>query len=200
MSNVTFLLLTLFHMTVAQPSIPKQLPSTPHIQMEYSFVDNYRSPRKNIYNMTTAELNALSVKKKAKLVHMSTRSFKIMTKVINHEAGPRMEDKVLVAAVIFNRVHCKQFRNSVRKVINEPGQFYNINSKRSGSSKDKKAQLAILLAYRRIKQGKIPHNVLYFNSISYRTKNPKRFKKYKHVNNYFIKDSKCKCKWCNGGH
>ena len=195
------LLLTLFSITITKPECPELV-----VELKVKWVYNVTLSRetkpgkKTIYNMTLAELNALSVKKKAKLVHMSKKSFKMMTKVVNHEAGPKMEDKILVAAVIFNRVHCKQFRNSVRKVITEPGQFYNINSKRSGSSKDKKAQLAILLAYRQIKQGKIPHNVLYFNSISYRTRSPKRFTRYRHANNYFIKDSKCKCKWCNGGH
>ena len=197
MSNVTFLLLTLFSITISEPTIPADVPRLhrPHVIV----VQHEKPEVKTLYNMTDAELNALSVKKKAKLVHLSVKSFKEMTKVVNHEAGPKMEDKKLVAAVIFNRVHCKQFRNSVIKVINEPGQFYDVKHSRSGSSKDKKAQLAIVLAYRDIKLGKIPHNVLYFNSISYRTRNPKRFIKYKHYNNYFIIDSKCKCKWCNGG-
>jgi len=192
MNNVTFLLITLFSITISEPQAPGK---TLELQRPHVIVVQQEAP-KSLYNMTNAELNALSVKKKAKLVKMTTKSFKEMTKVVNHEAGPKMEDKILVAAVIFNRVHCSQFRNSVIKVINEPGQFYDVKHTRSGSSKDKKAQLAILLAYRDIKLGKIPHNVLYFNSISFRTKNPKRFTKYKHVNNYFIRDSKCKCKWC----
>lgn len=194
MNNVTFLLLTLFSMTIAKPEVPVK----PQIQRFYIVVQQQKPEVKSLYTMSDAELNALSVKKKAKLVHMSKKSFKEMTKVINHEAGHKMQDKVLVAAVIFNRVHCKQFRNSVIKVINEPGQFYDVKHTRAGSANDKKAQLAILLAYRDIKLGKIPHNVLYFNSISYRTKS-RRYVKYKHYNNYFIKDSKCKCKWCSGG-
>ena len=201
MDKITMLLLTLFSITIAKPECP-ELVVEPKVKWVYNVTLSRETKpgKKTIYNMTLAELNALSVKKKAKLVKMTTKSFKEMTRVVNHEAGPRMEDKILVAAVIFNRVHCKQFRNSVIKVINEPGQFYDVKGTRSGSSKDKKAQLAILLAYKRIQQGDIPHNVLYFNSISFRTKNPKRFTKYKHINNYFIKDSKCKCKWCNGGH
>ena len=194
MNNVTFLLLTLFSMTITKPEVPVK----PQIQRFYIVVQQQKPEVKSLYTMSDAELNALSVKKKAKLVHMSKKSFKEMTKVINHEAGPKMQDKVLVAAVIFNRVHCKQFRNSVIKVINEPGQFYDVKHTRAGSANDKKAQLAILLAYRDIKLWKIPHNVLYFNSISYRTKS-RRYVKYKHYNNYFIQDSKCKCKWCSGG-
>lgn len=191
MNNITFLLLTLFSITITEPTVPDKI----QLQRPHVIVVQQEAP-KTLFNMTNAELNALSVKKKAKLVKMTTKSFKEMTKVVNHESGPKMNDKILVAAVIFNRVHCKQFRNSVVKVINEPGQFYDVKHTRSGSSKDKKAQLAILLAYRDIELGKIPHNVLYFNSISYKTKNPKRFVKYKHINNYFIRDSKCKCKWC----
>lgn len=194
MNNIAFLLITLFSITITEPKVPGNIP-----ELQRTYIVAQQEEPKTLYNMTNAELSALPLKKKAKLVHMSKKSFKEMTKVINHEAGPKMEDKILVAAVIFNRVHCSQFRNSVIKVINEPGQFYDVKHTRAGSSKDKKAQLAILLAYRRIKQGKIPHDVLYFNSISYRTKNRRRYVKYKHANNYFIRDSKCKCKWCNGG-
>ena len=194
MTNVTFLLLTLFSMSIAEPKVPYR----PQLQQAQVIVTNETEP-KTLYSMTEAEINALPLKKKAKLVHLSVKSFKEMTKVVNHESGPKMQDKVLVAAVIFNRVHCDQFRNSVIKVINEPGQFYDVKRTRAGSAKDKKAQLAIVLAYRDIKLGKIPHDVLYFNAISYKTKSPKRYKKYKHVNNYYIRDTKCKCKWCNGG-
>ena len=194
MTNVTFLLLTLFSLSIAEPKVPYR----PQLQQAQVIVTNETEP-KTLYDMTEAEINALPLKKKAKLVHLSVKSFKEMTKVVNHESGPKMQDKVLVAAVIFNRVHCDQFRNSVIKVINEPGQFYDVKHTRAGSAKDKKAQLAIVLAYRGIKLGKIPHNVLYFNAISYKTKSPKRYKKYKHANNYYIRDTKCKCKWCNGG-
>ena len=194
MTNVTFLLLTLFSMSIAEPKVPYR----PQLQQAQVIVTNETEP-KTLYDMTEAEINALPLKKKAKLVHLSVKLFKEMTKVVNHEAGPKMQDKVLVAAVIFNRVHCDQFRNSVIKVINEPGQFYDVKHTRAGSAKDKKAQLAIVLAYRDIKLGKIPHDVLYFNSISYKIGNSRRYVKYKHYNNYFIRDSKCKCKWCNGG-
>ena len=149
-----------------------------------------------LYTMTDAEINALSVKQKAKLIGISAKSFREMTKVVNHEAGAKMEDKILVAAVIFNRVHCKQFRNTIIKVLNEPGQFYDLKRTRAGSAKDKKAQLAIVIAYRRICKNEIPRDLLYFNSISYRTGNGNRYKAYKHYNNYFIRDTKCKCAWC----
>lgn len=152
--------------------------------------------KKTVYNMTTKELNALSVKQKAKLVGISVKEFNMMAEVISHEAGLKMKDKICVAAVIWNRKYCKQFRNSIKGVINEPGQFYDLSKDKSGNHKDKKAQLAILLAYKQVHQGKIPHNVLYFNSLGFGSKNRKRYTKYKHYNNYFLKDSYCHCKWC----
>lgn len=149
--------------------------------------------KKNIYTMSVAELNNLSLKKKAKLLHMNKKTFKTFAALVARESGPKMNDKILVAAVVWNRKYSAQFPDSVKKVMHQKGQFTLKGKKTTkiyGNYKDKKAQLAILLAYRDIKLGKIPKNVLYFNSISYRTKNPKRFVKYKHYNNYFIIDKK----------
>lgn len=191
MDKVAVLLAMLFSMSITQPSPPERISVVPreHIIL-YS-----HSHKADIFSMSDAELNALSLSQKAKIVHISKSSFKMMTKVVNHEAGNKMEDKILVASVIWNRVNCKQYDNSVKRVLNDGG-FYNLKTG-GGSSKDKKAQLAILFAYRDLHNGDIAHNVLYFNCISYKTKNPNRYKKYKHVNNYFIRDTKCKCKWCS---
>lgn len=191
MDKVALLLVTLFSMSLTQPSPPEKLDVAPR----ECIVLYSHSHKADLFSMSDAELSALSLSKKAKMVHLSKKQFKMMTKVINHEAGNKMEDKVLVAAVIWNRVKCKQYGNSVKKVLNDGG-FYNLKTG-GGSSKDKKAQLAILLAYRDLYNGDIAHDVLYFNCISYRTRNPNRFKGYKHVNNYFIRDTKCKCKWCS---
>lgn len=194
MSNIAFLLLTMFSVSVSTPKPPIKYPVPIR---ECSMILYSDSSQKDVYTMSEAELRALSVSKKAKLVNISKSSFKMMTKVVNHEAGYRMEDKILVASVIWNRVECSQFPKSVKRVLNQDGQFYDVSGTHAGSSRDKEAQLAILIAYRRVHNGEIPHNVLYFNAISYKTKNPNRYKKYKHVNNYFIRDTKCKCKWCS---
>lgn len=190
MTDTLIFLALLFSATVEKPKPPEFIP---HPAIVCEEVQENRT----IYNMSEGELNSLSIKQKAKLVHTSVKSFKLMTKVVNHEAGSKMEDKIAVAAVIWNRRYCSQFPDTIRKVLGQDGQFYDVERTRDGSSSDKKAQLAILLAYRQVHTKQIPHNVLYFNAISYRTKNPKRFTKYKYYNNYFIKDSKCKCKWCS---
>ena len=162
-------------------------------------LEDNKPVKKTLYNMTEAELYALSISQKAKLLGMSKKNFKLFTKLVNREAGPKMEDKILVAAVVWNRKYCKQYPNKVKDVIMQPGQFRVKGSKTStvyGNYKDKKAQLAILLACRKVRTNQIPHNVMNFNSISYRYSDMKRFKKYKHYNNYFVRDTRCKCTWC----
>ena len=195
MTDIAFLLVTWFTMFTVEPKVPYKMPSVLKITPMVAYNELYNGPNK-LYTLSDGELSALSLKQKAKLVGISKKSFKMMASVVDHESGPKMQDKVMVAAVIINRVHCKQFRNTVQKVINEPGQFYDLKKDHSGSYKDKKAQLAVLIAYREIARGNIPHNVLYFNGISFYTKNRSRYKKYKHYNNYFIKDTGCKCAWC----
>lgn len=155
--------------------------------------------KKTIYTMTESELNALSLKQKAKLLHMNKKTFKTFVKLVNRESGPKMKDKIMVAAVVWNRKYCKQYPNTIKKVMYQGGQFTLRGQKKTvihGNVNDKQAQLAILLAYRQVHLNQIPHNVMNFNSISYRQGSPKRFKRYKHYNNYFLKDTRCHCKWC----
>lgn len=163
--------------------------------------DEIEAPvKKTIYTMTESELNALSLKQKAKLLHMNKKTFNTFVKLVNREAGPKMQDKILVAAVVWNRKYCKQYPDTIKKVMYQGGQFTMRGQKKTeihGNANDKKAQLAILLAYRMVHNNEIPHNVMNFNSISYRQGSPSRFKKYKHYNNYFLKDTRCHCKWCS---
>ena len=63
MNNVTFLLLTLFSITMTEPTVPDKI----QLQRPHVIVVQQEAP-KTLFNMTNAELNALSVKKKAKLV------------------------------------------------------------------------------------------------------------------------------------
>lgn len=160
------------------------------------------SVKKTLFTMSNSELSALSISKKAKMVHLSKKTFKTFTKLVNREAGPKMQDKIMVAAVVWNRKYCAQYPNTVKKVMYQGGQFTMRGQKKTeihGNYKDKQAQLAILLAYRMVHSYQIPHNVMNFNAISFRQGSPDRFKKYKHYNNYFLRDTKCKCKWCTAG-
>lgn len=156
--------------------------------------------KKTVYNMSVEELNALSLNQKAKLIHMNKKTFKTFVKLVNREAGAKMNDKIMVAAVVWNRKYCKQYPDTVRKVMYQGGQFTLRGQKKTeihGNVNDKKAQLAILLAYRMLKSNQLPHNVHHFNSISFRQGSPARFKRYKHYNNYFVGDTKCNCNWCS---
>lgn len=171
----------------------------PSLDDDTEVLDTEDLVKKTIYNMTESELNALSLKQKAKLLHMNYNTFKTFVKLVNRESGPKMDDKILVAAVVWNRKYCAQYPDTVRKVMYQGGQFTLKGQKKTvihGNVNDKDAQLAILLAYRMVHTDKIPHNVMNFNSISFRYSDSKRFKQYKHYNNYFVKDTRCKCSWC----
>lgn len=172
----------------------------PHLSIDDTEVlDTEDLVKKTIYNMTESELNALSLKQKARLLHMNYNTFKTFVKLVNRESGSKMNDKILVAAVVWNRKYCAQYPDTVRKVMYQGGQFTLRGQKKTvihGNVNDKDAQLAILLAYRMVHTDKIPHNVMNFNSISFRYSDSKRFKQYKHYNNYFVKDTRCKCSWC----
>lgn len=169
-----------------------------HIK-ESNFEDSEPLIKKTIYNMTESELNALSLTQKAKLLHMNKKTFKTFVKLVNREAGSKMQDKILVAAVVWNRKYCKDYPDTVKKVMYQGGQFTMRGQKKTeihGNVNDRKAQLAILLAYRLVKTNQIPHNVKNYNAISFKYGDSQRFKRYKHYNNYFVKDTRCKCSWC----
>ena len=78
---------------------------------------------KSVFNMTKKQMNKLPVSQKAKLVGLSTSEFKLFTKLVNREAGTMMKDKIMVAAVVWNRKYCKEYPGSIKKVIRQT-RFY----------------------------------------------------------------------------
>lgn len=193
------LVLPLFANQIKVPEPPARLDNVRATCTVIELAEEEPEIEKNVFTMSVAELDALSLTKKAKLIHMNKKTFKTFVKLVNRESGPKLNDKILVAAVVWNRKYCKDYPNTVRKVMYQGGQFTLKGQKKTvihGNHNDRDAQLAILLAYRMVKSNQIPHNVKNFNSISYRYSDSKRFKKYKHYNNYFVKDTRCKCAWC----
>lgn len=199
--NTIIELLMLIPMFVSSVKAPEPPARLDRIWTSCRVIEYVSEPEieKTIYTMSVDELDALSLKQKAKLIKMNKKTFKTFVKLVNREAGPKMNDKILVAAVVWNRKYCKDYPDTVRKVMYQGGQFTLKDQKKTvihGNHNDKDAQLAILLAYRMVKTNQIPHNLKNFNSISYRYSDSKRFKKYKHYNNYFVQDTRCKCAWC----
>ena len=77
------------------------------------------------------------------------------------------EDKVLIAAVIFNRKADSRFYNSISGVLDEPGQFSTTSGGWCSTSSSESSRWAIVIAQRRLLAGEIPSNLLYFNCQGY---------------------------------
>ena len=77
------------------------------------------------------------------------------------------EDKVHIAAVIFNRKDSRSFYNTISGVLDEPGQFSTTSGGWCSTSSSESSRWAIVEAQRRLLAGEIPSNLLYFNCIGF---------------------------------
>jgi len=148
-------------------------------------------PKLHLYDlwarMSVEQQDKADIRFKACVVDMDVDDFKMFSAVVEAESDRKkgkesLENRTLIAVVIFNRVKSKKFPNTVTKVIKQRGQFSVVSSgayKRVGRSN--LADRAIIEAYRRIKNEEAPF-ILYFNCRGFF----KGHKKYKKVgDNYF---------------
>lgn len=103
---------------------------------------------------------------------MEPWEFDYMARVVQAESnGTRdwsdFEDKVLIAAVIFNRKADSRFYNSISGVLDEPGQFSTTSGGWCSTSSSESSRWAVVEAQRRLLAGEIPSNLLYFNCVGY---------------------------------
>ncbi len=103
---------------------------------------------------------------------MEPWEFSYISSVIQAESnGSRdysdFEDKVLIAAVILNRVRSGQFPNSISGVLDQSGQFTTTNNGYCSTSSSESSRWAVVIAERRLLSGEIPDNLLYFNCIGF---------------------------------
>ena len=103
---------------------------------------------------------------------MEPWEFDYMARVIQAESNGTydwsdFEDKVLIAAVIFNRKADSRFYNSISGVLDEPGQFSTTSGGWCSTSSSESSRWAIAEAQRRLLAGEIPSNLLYFNCVGY---------------------------------
>ena len=105
-------------------------------------------------------------------VGLSSWEFNYMARVVQAESNGTydwsdFEDKVLIAAVIFNRVEDSRFANTISGVLSEPGQFTTTSGGWCSTSSSESSRWAIVEAERRLLNGEIPSNLLYFNCLGY---------------------------------
>lgn len=103
---------------------------------------------------------------------MTEHEFEFMARVIQAESNGStdwsdLEDKILIAAVIFNRCDSGQFRNSIDGVLTESGQFSTVSGNWCSTRYTSSSRWAIVEAQRRLANDEIPRNLLYFNCVNY---------------------------------
>lgn len=77
------------------------------------------------------------------------------------------EGKVYIACCIWDRVNSSYFPNTVRGVLNEPGQFTTTSGGQCYTRATTGSRRAVIVSYIMLKLGLLPTNLLYFNCINY---------------------------------
>ena len=108
---------------------------------------------------------------------MTDEEFEFMARVIQAESNGTydwsdFEDKVLIACVILNRVEDSRFNNTISSVLTESGQFSTVSGGYCSCSYSDSSKWAIITAQRRLAEGTVPDNLLYFNCIGYQYGTP----------------------------
>ena len=103
---------------------------------------------------------------------MTEEEFEFMARVVQAESNGTydwsdLEDKVLIACVILNRVEDSRFNNTISSVLTESGQFSTVSGGWCSCSYSDSSKWAIVEAERRLAEGTVPDNLLYFNCIGY---------------------------------
>lgn len=103
---------------------------------------------------------------------MTATEFEYMARVIQAESnGTRdwsdLEDKILIACVIINRVNSDRFPNTIQGVLDQSGQFSTTSNGWCSTSYSDSSRWAIVEAQRRLAEETVPDNLLYFNCQNY---------------------------------
>lgn len=139
------------------------------------------------FNSTDEIRQTLPLEYQAYACGMTAEEFEFMARVIQAESDGTydwsdLEDKILIAAVILNRVEDSRFNNTISSVLTESGQFSTVSGGRCSCSYSDSSRWAIVEAKRRLADGTVPTNLLYFNCISYNYGTPYGY----YGGNYFM--------------
>lgn len=112
--------------------------------------------------------------------------FEFLARVVQKESDGStdwsdFEDKVLIACVILNRVESDSFPDTITGVLTESGQFTTVSNGWCSASYTDSSKWAIVEAQRRLAEGTVPDNLLFFNCIGYNYGTP-----YCYESNYFM--------------
>lgn len=130
-----------------------------------SYIEEWNNAPSNYerYNMSATA--------KAKIVDLSMKDFDFFARVVQAEGdirGDDLTDKVLVACVIWNRLYCKKYPNSIPKVLRQRGQFEVVeNGLAARRKRTKDSEWAIMVAYMLVRRNDISPHLMAFNCVNY---------------------------------
>lgn len=124
------------------------------------------------FNSTDEIRQTLPLEYQAYACGMTAEEFEFLARVIQAESNGTydwsdFEDKVLIACVILNRVEDSRFNNTISSVLTESGQFSTVSGGWCSCSYSDSSRWAVVIAMRRLAEGEVPNNLLYFNCIGY---------------------------------
>lgn len=108
---------------------------------------------------------------------MTPEEFEFLARVVQAESNGTtdwsdFEDKVLIACVILNRVNDSRFNNSITSVLTQSGQFSTVSNGWCSCQYTASSRWAIVEAQRRLSEGSVPDDLLYFNCVCYQYGEP----------------------------
>lgn len=114
----------------------------------------------------------LPIEYQAHACGITVEEFTFMARVIQAESNGTydwsdLEDKILIACVILNRVESRSFNNTITTVLTQSGQFTTVSGGGCSCGYSDSSRWAIVEAQRRLINEEVPTNLLYFNSIGY---------------------------------
>lgn len=126
-------------------------------------------------SVTDEQRYYFDVEVKAAAVGLSVKDYKFFRDVVECESvgGDNIEDRILVACTIINRVNDGRFGKSLFEILTRPGQFHCVTQDEEteeyivAGSGSLESEWAIIEAYRRVADGTVPTDMLYFNSIGF---------------------------------
>lgn len=103
---------------------------------------------------------------------MTETEFEYFARVVQAESNGStdwsdLEDKILIACVVLNRVESNSFPNTIQGVLDQSEQFSTTSGGWCSTSYTDSSRWAIVEAQRRLAEETVPDNLLYFNCIGY---------------------------------
>ncbi|MCR5061613.1 MAG: cell wall hydrolase [Saccharofermentans sp.] len=137
----------------------------------------------------------MSARDKAKVCGLSYEDFDFFARVVQAEGdtkGDDLTDKVLVACVIWNRLYCKKYPNTIPRVLRQRGQFEVVENGAARRRRTKDSEWAVMVGYMLVRRNDVSPHLMAFNCINYN----KGYAPYFYYGGNYFSCGACTCSRC----